>query len=417
MRRWLTEHLFLPVARIGLRPDDSDEWRLRKMIGISTVVWTGIPFQLLIGATYLFFNEPVIGLVTIGFGLIMLLGVFSYALTRRFMPHNFLWLGIALVSPLSACLMLGGLGASGASFMWALLAPLLSLVTAPPRYVFFWLAAFVAALLAVLALQPRFGYGNSLPTWLISVMSVMNIALVSALLVLALYYFVVQNQRLLRLLNREREKSDNLLLNILPAEVAALLRETNDTIADHYAAASVLFADVVDFTPLSATLTPVELVEMLNQVFSAFDDMVAAYGLEKIKTIGDCYMVASGVPQPRSDHAPALVTLALQMRDYAGQHEFLGHRLRFRIGINSGPVVAGVIGHRKFIYDLWGDAVNTASRMESHGQAETIQITESTYDLIRDGFDCVPRGVITVKGKGEMKVWQVLRAKPAVTTA
>ncbi len=417
MRRWLTEHLFLPVARIGLRPDDSDEWRLWKMIGISTVVWTGIPFQLLIGATYLFFNEPVIGLVTIGFGLIMLLGVFSYALTRRFMPHNFLWLGIALVSPLSACLMLGGLGASGASFMWALLAPLLSLVTAPPRYVFFWLAAFVAALLAVLALQPRFGYGNSLPTWLISVMSVMNIALVSALLVLALYYFVVQNQRLLRLLNREREKSDNLLLNILPAEVAALLRETNDTIADHYAAASVLFADVVDFTPLSATLTPVELVEMLNQVFSAFDDMVAAYGLEKIKTIGDCYMVASGVPQPRSDHAPALVTLALQMRDYAGQHEFLGHRLRFRIGINSGPVVAGVIGHRKFIYDLWGDAVNTASRMESHGQAETIQITESTYDLIRDGFDCVPRGVITVKGKGEMKVWQVLRAKPAVTTA
>jgi adenylate cyclase len=139
--------------------------------------------------------------------------------------------------------------------------------------------------------------------------------------------------------------------------------------------------------------------------------LVEKYGLEKIKTIGDCYMVAAGVPRLRSDHAHILTRLALDIRDYVSQHEFRGKRLTFRIGLNSGPVIAGVIGHKKFIYDLWGDAVNTASRMESHGTGGFIQITEATYELIKDDFICEPRGIVNVKGKGDMNVWYVLNSK------
>jgi guanylate cyclase len=162
---------------------------------------------------------------------------------------------------------------------------------------------------------------------------------------------------------------------------------------------------------MSAQMTAVELVELLNEVFTHFDELVEKYDLEKIKTIGDCYMVAAGVPRPRPDHAQVLTHLALEMQTYVAQRQFRGRQLAFRIGINSGPVVAGVIGRKKFIYDLWGDAVNTASRMESHGSGGLTQITQATYELIKDDFTCEPRGTVNVKGKGEMEVWHVVRAR------
>ncbi len=218
------------------------------------------------------------------------------------------------------------------------------------------------------------------------------------------FYFVGQK-------NIFQEKSEALLLNILPKEIAAILKKEPRIIADHFEGASILFADVVNFTPLSETMTPTELVELLNEVFSHFDLLVEKYGLEKIKTIGDCYMVASGVPRPHAEHAEALTAMALEMRDYVNQHEFCGHKLTFRIGMNSGPVVAGVIGRKKFIYDLWDDAVNTASRMESNGQEGMIQITRATYELVKDNFLCEPCGMVNVKGKGEMEVWFVTGQK------
>jgi guanylate cyclase len=150
-------------------------------------------------------------------------------------------------------------------------------------------------------------------------------------------------------------------------------------------------------------MTPLNLVDLLNEVFQCFDGLVEKYDLEKIKTIGDCYMVASGVPRPRVDHAVALVDLALDMQQAVAGQSFGGRRLAFRIGVNSGPVVAGVIGRKKFIYDLWGEAVNLASRMEAHGQRRTIQITRNTYELVKDAFDCQPRGIIDVKGAGPME--------------
>ncbi|HYB36798.1 MAG TPA: adenylate/guanylate cyclase domain-containing protein [Mycobacterium sp.] len=204
-----------------------------------------------------------------------------------------------------------------------------------------------------------------------------------------------------------------LLLNILPKEISEALKTEPRAIAAHYDGASILFADIVEFTPIAATMTPLSLVDLLNEVFQCFDALVDKYDLEKIKTIGDCYMVAAWVPRPRADHAQALVNFALDMQDEIGRRTFGGRRLAFRIGINSGPVVAGVIGHKKFIYDLWGETVNMASRMESHGQSGVIQITRNTFDLVGDEFDCEARGTIEVKGAGRVDTWCVTGRKRA----
>ena len=177
-------------------------------------------------------------------------------------------------------------------------------------------------------------------------------------------------------------------------------------IADDFREASVMFADVVGFTPMSAELSPPELVGLLNSVFSTFDEFVAELGLEKIKTVGDEYMVAAGVPTPRDDHAAAIAELALQIRSYVAANDVHGHRLKLRIGIHSGPVVAGIIGTHKFSYDMWGDTVNTASRMESEGIPGAIQISPATHDMLATaGFRFEPRGTIEVKGKGPMETW------------
>jgi class 3 adenylate cyclase len=224
-------------------------------------------------------------------------------------------------------------------------------------------------------------------------------------------YYMRNLERAEAALEVAHAKSEALLRNILPEEIAASLKDHDRVIADLFEGASVLFADVVNFTPLSASMNPAQVVELLNEVFSGFDALVEKYQLEKIKTIGDCYMVAAGVPRPRRDHAQVLTQFALDMRDYVAQHQFQGFTLSFRIGLNSGPLVAGVIGRRKFIYDLWGDTVNTASRMESHGKANCIQITCATYELVQDRFICEPQGTVDVKGKGPMTIWHVLGLK------
>jgi adenylate cyclase len=214
------------------------------------------------------------------------------------------------------------------------------------------------------------------------------------------------------MIDQERERSEELLLNILPAPIAERLKR-GEVVADHIDSASVLFADIVDFTPLSARYTAVELVSLLNRIFSHFDNLVDRYSLEKIKTIGDCYMVAAGVPVSRIDHALVLAKLALEMQEYMAANRFdEGQRLYFRIGIHSGSLVAGIIGKRKFIYDLWGDTVNTASRMESHGVGGVIQISRATYELIKDDYICESKGSIQVKGKGEMEIWHIIEARP-----
>ena len=293
-------------------------------------------------------------------------------------------------------LLFGGFLQSGGNFVWAL--PLLVgalAVFADWRAVAWLIVAVVTLVGSSVAgqfVEPRYEYPNP------EFGAVLNFLIVLLFAFFVLFYYVRQRAQLLDL-------SDGLLENILPHVIAERLKLSDETIADEYEATSILFADVAGFTPMSAEMTPSELVGLLDDVFSDFDAMVDSRGLEKIKTIGDAYMVASGIPVPRADHAEALCDLALEMRDHARSRAYGGRQIEFRIGINSGPVVAGIIGTRKFSYDLWGDSVNIASRMESFGRPGRIQITEATLKLVEEDFVCQPGGSLDVKGKGPMPVW------------
>lgn len=218
-----------------------------------------------------------------------------------------------------------------------------------------------------------------------------------------------QEQAYLKKLQEEQEKSEKLLLNILPKPVAEQLKRGQCIIADNFADVTVLFADIVNFTELSARLSPTELVELLNTIFSTFDHLAEHHGLEKIKTIGDAYLVVGGLPIPRTDHAEAIAAMALDMQEAIANLHIAGLKfdrpLTMRIGINTGPVGAGVIGISKFTYDLWGDTVNTASRMESLGLPGKIQVTTETYQRLKDKYVLQPRGAIEVKGKGDMTTY------------
>ena len=212
-------------------------------------------------------------------------------------------------------------------------------------------------------------------------------------------------------LQQEQQRSERLLLNILPPSIAERLLNHPQTIADNFAEVSVLFADIVGFTQLSSQMSPTQVVELLNQVFSHFDELAETYGLEKIKTIGDAYMVVAGLPQPRPDHAVAIVEMALAMqRSLKVVNQQTGQNLQMRMGIHTGPVVAGVIGLRKFAYDLWGDTVNVASRMESHGLPGQIQVSRTTYECLQDQYLFEERQKLVIKGKGEMTTY-LLRSK------
>jgi class 3 adenylate cyclase len=223
---------------------------------------------------------------------------------------------------------------------------------------------------------------------------------------------------LTRRVEAERKKSDQLLLNILPAPIADRLKQEHPpvartpAIADAFAEVTVLFADIVDFTPLAARMTPEELVDRLNAIFSRFDELAEQHGLEKIKTIGDAYMLVGGLPEPRSDHAEAVAEMALAMQAAIGEFRRPdGTPFRLRIGINTGAVVAGVIGAKKFSYDLWGDTVNVASRMETQGIEGEIQVTAATYDRLQDRYGFQMRGPIPVKGRGEICSYLLLGSK------
>jgi adenylate cyclase len=396
------------IGRIGFDPSDSDETALRKRLAVVLCAGT-LPLTLLWSAIYLAVGAPIAAAIPGFYTAFTPINTAIFARTRNFRFYRFTQLLLILLLPWLLTLSLGGFRQSSIVIIWAALCPLGSLLLEDLRSTSFWIVGFVVLLTLSAALQPVLSPAT-LPEPFVTWFFVLNVGAVIAITFGLLYHFVGRR-------NFFQQQAEMLLLNILPKEISDALKAEQRTIADQYTDVSILFADVVGFTPIAAKMSPMELVGLLNQVFLCFDGLVEKYDLEKIKTIGDCYMVASGVPRRRSDHATALVDLALDMHAAVAGTRFGGRQLSFRIGINSGPVVAGIIGRKKFTYDLWGESVNLASRMESHGRARCIQITRSTYELVKDVFYCEAMGLIEVKGAGQMEVWHVLGSRRPDTAA
>jgi adenylate cyclase len=391
---------------IGSDPTDSSDLRFRKrlLVGIAMLI---LPAGFLWGLSYWLVGEPTVALTPWGYVACSILSLVVFARTRNFALLRTVQLLLILVAPALGVVTVGGLDASSSVILWSFLAPLGAVAFDRPGRAWPWFGAFVLTVVLALGLaevvRPD---AAELPGAFVAAFDVMNIVAVSLVAMLLLVTFAQGRAE-------AQARVEDLLLNVLPEEVAERLQADSTSIADHFEEASILFADVVDFTPLSSRLDAREVVGLLDRLFTSFDDLVDRFEVEKIKTIGDCYMVAAGVPSHRKDHARALAGLALEMQQCARSCLSDGstHDLRLRIGISSGPVVAGVIGRRRFLYDLWGDTVNMASRMESHGRPDVIQITAATRDLLGDAFVTEPLGLVDVKGKGEVETWRLVGAR------
>jgi guanylate cyclase len=394
------------VLGLGADPADTHDERAQKTLLVGVVVGV-LPAGVLWGAMYWALGERAAALFPWGYTVLSVFCLAVYARTRSFRFLRDSELALILVTPAMLQVSLGGLVASSGVILWSFLSPLGAAVFDRPERAWRWYAAFVALIVATIPLAELVRPDESdMPSWAVMAFAALNIAAVSLVAFAVVVAFAHQREL-------ARNRVESLLLNILPGEIAQRLQMEPQTIADDIEEASVLFADVVDFTPLASELHAREVVGLLDELFTAFDELADHYGVEKIKTIGDCYMVAAGVPRPRPDHASALVHMAFDMLDcaracLAGEE---GKNLELRIGISSGPVVAGVIGRRRFLYDLWGDTVNMASRMESHGVPGSIQVTRATWELVRDEFETEPRGLVEVKGKGEVEAWHVVAAR------
>ncbi len=328
---------------------------------------------------------------------------------KRFEYSTFTQLAMLLVMPFLMQWIIGGFEASSGVAIWAILSPVGALLILGTRQSTPWFLLFFVLVVISWAMNDLFaGFALPIPKHTKQVFFLVNVCGAASILYFVMRYFEAQKSRVMRALDEsnhelvvEQQKSERLLLNVMPKSIADRLKNNEGRIADSYDDVTIMFADLVDFTHISAGMPPAELVELLNMVFSRFDRLADKYGLEKIKTIGDAYMVVSGAPNARADHAEAMADMALEMLEALDELSATsGKTLKMRIGINSGPVIAGVIGNSKFSYDLWGDTVNMASRMEHYGIANGIQVSDSTYQLLQHSYAFDHRGAIEIKGKG-----------------
>ena len=396
------------LARIGADPRDDEELRRKKVLLVLIAVLIA-PVSVVWGILYLALGSAV-GIAPLVYCAISVASLVVFAKTKSFRFLLLVQLVNILVAPTAGGQMLvGGFLPSGAVGLWGILAPLGALVFLEVRQAVRWFAAFLVVFVVTGILGEVLFTDAGLPVWFTSTMLALNVIGAGSIAFTLLAVFGAQRNAAVTALRAEQEKSEELLVRVLPRPIAERLKGSNQRIADQFVAASILFADVVDFTPFAQYLSPADVVGFLDHLFSQFDALVERHGLEKVKTIGDCYMAVAGAPNPRPDHARKAALLALDMRDVVATSAVTGRpRVQLRIGINSGPVVGGVIGTKRFLYDLWGDAVNTASRMESHGTPGEIQITRATYELLKDEFVCNRRGTIEVKGKGRMETWYLV---------
>jgi adenylate cyclase len=398
------------LGGIGARPDDGDDLRQKKTLLVLLAVLI-LPVSLVWGSLYLAFGSAV-GFVPFIYFAVSVGSLVVFARTGNFRLLLVTQLLDVLLTTTTGQMLIGGFLPSGGVGLWGILAPLGALAFVEVREAVRWFVAFVVVFAVTGILGGALFPNADLPVWFTSTMLALNIIGTGSIAFTLLASFAKERNEALTALRAEQARSEALLVSILPRSIAERLKAATGPIADHVDSASILFADLVNFTPMSERLPAGEVVGMLDELFSRFDALAERHGLEKIKTIGDCYMAAAGVPDPRPDHARRAALLALDMLDTVASWTLPDRsRLELRIGINSGPVVAGVIGTKRFLYDLYGDAVNTASRMETHSVPGEIQITSATHELLKDEFECRLRGTIPVKGKGEMETWYLVGSR------
>jgi adenylate cyclase len=388
------------LAALGVVPEDSEDERLSKAIltlaatlmSAMAIVWV---------ATYWRLGLWRSGAIPFAYQLATVAGLVVFARTKRFGPFRASQLVMIFALPFLLQASLGGFRTSSAVELWAVTAPLGALLFQGPRTATPWFVAFVVGTVVSGLLEPSLHGEGDVPTSIIVTFFVLNLIGVFTTVFVLVRYFVGERGRVLEALRVEQDRSERLLLNILPATIAERLKDAPEVIADAFDSVTVLFADIVGFTPYAKDRPPAEVVAVLNRLFSAFDDLADHHGIEKIKTIGDAYMVAAGLPVPRADHQTVMAEMALDMRGEVERFRVeTGLELHVRIGIDCGPVVAGVIGHRKFSYDIWGDTVNMASRMEAHGVPACIQVSHDLYVALRDDYVLRERGTVDIKGTG-----------------
>lgn len=398
----LSKHIEQHIAL----PDDDEVLRTKKAATIPLLL-IGALLTIINVTTYFTYGMTAAGRIYLAWTIFAFsAALFIWLFPRHWLPIMYAVVIGVMVTSLSTSTFSGGFQSGLQPIVWMMLGPISAALIGSLRGSIVITVLYLIGILAAVYLEPLAqAVAPDLPLFTRMQIAAGNMIMMGLFAFAAVLY-------LIREVERYRQRADDLLINILPETIAVRLKENPQTIAESFSEVSVLFADVVGFTTLSEKLSPHETVDFLNEVFIAFDKLAEKYGVEKIRTIGDGYMVAAGVPLPLENHAQALAAMALEMQDYMKRRDMTADvPLQVRIGINSGPVVAGIVGTTKFHYDLWGDMVNTASRMESHGLPGKIQIARPTYEIIKDEFHCQSRGMLEVKGKGQMETWLVTGPK------
>ena len=381
-------------------PTDEDDVRLRKRVGVAAQLITIVAP---LGVPFISSGNPVGIGMGIGLPILSVANLAFLARTKRFDIFTAVMLGSGTLFTLGADVLIGGLGA-GAGMIWAFLGPAYALLALGPRAASIWFVVYLAALGVAVAIDPWLTSTVTQPPYAVRLISfAQNLAVPLGITFILLRYTDIRRRA-------AEARSDELLTNAIPRSIATRLRHGEQRIAETYPNTTVVFADLVGFTPWARQTSPADVVAFLDDLFRRFDTVAATHGVEKIKTIGDAYMAVAGAPDARPDHAKAAIGLAIGMQDaLVDAQPAIDGPMELRIGVASGPVVGGVIGQARILFDLWGDTVNTASRMESSGVPGRIQVDAVTHALLRNDFAFEARHAVEVKGLGRMTTYLLVR--------
>ncbi|MBI4936963.1 MAG: adenylate/guanylate cyclase domain-containing protein [Nitrosomonadales bacterium] len=407
----------LPEAAAAKEKTDTQEDALRRSLLIFASAFMTFAVMMWL-AIYWMMGLNFSSNVPLAYQAISVISLVYYLKSRNFAAFRFIQLGLFLFAPFIMQWSIGNSVASSGVMLWALLAPVLAVVVSGWRESIPWFVAYVV-LTAVSGFFDYYldaGVQSGVPLRTVGVFFALNFVAMSSIIYFLIRYFVLETEKIKNqldqkhsLLLEEQGKSEQLLTNVLPAHIAQRLKDKPGLIADGYADATVMFADIVNFTQLTEQMSPEQMVGLLNTIFSWFDSFSEKYGLEKIKTIGDAYMVAGGLTRGNQDYVASVADMALEMREMVARHpDLIKHRMSIHIGIATGPVVAGVIGTKRIIYDLWGDTVNIASRLTDEAAGGDIQVDATTYKRLRQQYRFEPSSITHLKGKGDMATYRLI---------